>query len=67
VYLVDGAQAATAQLPATGINGCATRELRFAAGQNGGQRFAGAVDRVAIFAGLLSADQIADWPSRAFG
>ncbi|MDT0344110.1 LamG-like jellyroll fold domain-containing protein [Streptomyces litchfieldiae] len=66
VYL-DGQQAATAQVPSTGINGCATRELRFGADQNGGQRFVGAVDRMAVFAGLLSPEEIGDWQNRAFG
>ncbi|TDC70934.1 alpha-L-fucosidase [Streptomyces hainanensis] len=66
VYL-DGREAATAQVPSTGINGCASRELRFGADQNGGQRLVGAVDRMAVIAGLLGPEEIGDWQRRAFG
>lgn len=64
---VDGAVAGTAQVSAEGINGCAVRQLRFAADQGGGQRLTGAVDRAAIFARALAPDEVADWQSRAFG
>ncbi|MGH3384723.1 MAG: glycosyl hydrolase family 95 catalytic domain-containing protein [Nocardioidaceae bacterium] len=63
---VDGAVAGSAQVPADGINGCAHRQLRFAADQGGGQRMTGAVDRAAIFPEALSADAIGSWQSRAF-
>ncbi|PXY27585.1 glycosyl hydrolase family 95 catalytic domain-containing protein [Prauserella muralis] len=64
---VDGERAATARVPDAGINGCATRELRFGADQNGGQRLTGAVDRMAILSRLLSADEVAGWQDRVFG
>ncbi|GAB3463333.1 glycosyl hydrolase family 95 catalytic domain-containing protein [Actinophytocola sediminis] len=66
VYL-DGVAAATARVPDEGINGCATRELRFGADQGGGQRLTGAVDRVAILPVALDATQVADWRAHAFG
>ncbi|MCT2583767.1 glycosyl hydrolase family 95 catalytic domain-containing protein [Actinophytocola gossypii] len=66
VYL-DGAQAATAAVPADGINGCATRELRFGADQGGGQRLTGAVDRATILPVALSAAEIPNWRTHAFG
>jgi alpha-L-fucosidase 2 len=64
---VDGARAGGGQVPDTGITGCATRQLRFAADQDGGQRLTGAVDRAAIFADALSAEEVAGWRTRAFG
>ncbi|PRX49195.1 alpha-L-fucosidase 2 [Prauserella shujinwangii] len=66
VYL-DGARAGTATVPRDGINGCATRELRFGADQNGGQRLTGAVDRTAILPHALDAAEVADWRGHAFG
>ncbi|TYC06638.1 alpha-L-fucosidase [Micromonospora sp. WP24] len=66
VYL-DGRAAGTVKVPDGGIVGCATRELRFAADQDGGQRLTGEVDRVAILPEALPADQISTWQSRAFG
>ncbi|PZG02995.1 glycosyl hydrolase family 95 catalytic domain-containing protein [Micromonospora deserti] len=63
---VDGAVAGSAQVPPDGINGCATRQLRFAADQDGGQRLTGAVDRAAIFAEALAPNEIAGWKARAF-
>lgn len=66
VYL-DGRQAATARVPDDGINGCANRELRFGADQGGGQRLTGAVDRTAILTEALSAEEVPDWRSHAFG
>ena len=66
VYL-DGQQAGTAKVPDGGINGCATRELRFGADQNGGQRLTGEVDRIAILPQALPADQVRTWQARAFG
>jgi alpha-L-fucosidase 2 len=63
----DGNRIGGAQVPDAGINGCATRELRFAADQGGGQRLTGAVDRAAIFADALTAEEVRDWRTRAFG
>jgi alpha-L-fucosidase 2 len=60
---IDGAAAATAQVPPDGINGCATRQLRFGADQNGGQRLTGSADRMLILARALAADQVATWRS----
>jgi alpha-L-fucosidase 2 len=64
---VDGEVAGSGQVPDAGINGCATRQLRFAADQEGGQRLTGAVDRAAIFADALTADEVRTWRTRAFG
>ncbi|WP_326558941.1 glycosyl hydrolase family 95 catalytic domain-containing protein [Micromonospora sp. NBC_01796] len=64
---VDGQVAGTAKVPDGGIIGCATRELRFAADQDGGQRLTGELDRVAIFPTALPADQVVGWQARAFG
>ncbi|WP_235999487.1 glycosyl hydrolase family 95 catalytic domain-containing protein [Qaidamihabitans albus] len=66
VYL-DGERAGTAEVPGDGINGCATRELRFGADQGGGQRLAGAVDRTAILPGALAPEEVPNWRSHAFG
>ncbi|GLW98720.1 glycoside hydrolase N-terminal domain-containing protein [Microtetraspora sp. NBRC 16547] len=63
---VDGARVGGASVPADGIMGCATRPLRFAADQGGGQRLSGAVDRMAIFARALTAAEAATWQSLAF-
>jgi alpha-L-fucosidase 2 len=63
----DGNRIGGAQVPDAGINGCATRELRFAADQGGGQRLTGAVDRAAIFADALTAEEVRTWRTRAFG
>ncbi|MEV4811698.1 glycosyl hydrolase family 95 catalytic domain-containing protein [Micromonospora avicenniae] len=64
---IDGRQAGTAEVPDGGIVGCATRELRFAADQGGGQRLTGEVDRLAILPEALPADAVTTWQSRAFG
>ncbi|ROT29458.1 glycoside hydrolase N-terminal domain-containing protein [Micromonospora sp. HM5-17] len=64
---IDGQQAGTARVPDGGIVGCATRELRFAADQDGGQRLTGEVDRMAILPVALSADQVRGWQARVFG
>jgi alpha-L-fucosidase 2 len=64
---VDGARAGGAQVSADGINGCATRELRFAADQDGGRRLTGALDRVAVLPHALSAEEVGTWRARAFG
>jgi alpha-L-fucosidase 2 len=64
---IDGVRAGGAQVPDAGINGCATRELRFAADQGGGQRLTGAVDRAAIIPDALSESEVPDWRTRAFG
>ncbi|MFG3690812.1 glycoside hydrolase N-terminal domain-containing protein [Micromonospora sp. NPDC047740] len=63
---IDGAVAGSAQVPQDGINGCATRQLRFGADQNGGQRLTGAVDRAAIFPRVLTADEVTRWQAGAF-
>ncbi|MEU8362096.1 glycoside hydrolase N-terminal domain-containing protein [Nonomuraea sp. NPDC048882] len=63
---VDGEPKATAQTSTDGITGCTARPLRFAADQNGGQRLTGAVDRAAILARALSADEVKTWQSLAF-
>ncbi|MBE1489381.1 glycosyl hydrolase family 95 catalytic domain-containing protein [Plantactinospora soyae] len=67
VVYVDGQRAGTAKVPDGGIVGCATRELRFAADQDGGQRLTGEVDRMAILPEALPADQVGTWQARAFG
>ena len=64
VYL-DGAQAASANVPDVGINGCASRKLRFGTDQGGGQRLNGAVDRIAIFPRLLTPGEITGWQELA--
>jgi alpha-L-fucosidase 2 len=64
---IDGNRAGGANVSDEGINGCATRQLRFAVDQDGGQRLTGAVDRAAIFADALSAEEIRNWRTRAFG
>ncbi|MFC0107137.1 glycosyl hydrolase family 95 catalytic domain-containing protein [Kibdelosporangium aridum] len=64
---IDGARVGGATVPDDGINGCATRQLRFAVDQNGGQRLTGAVDRAAIFADALTAAEVSTWRTRAFG
>ncbi|MEV1007575.1 glycoside hydrolase N-terminal domain-containing protein [Streptomyces sp. NPDC049881] len=64
---VDGNETATAQVSDAGINGCANRQLRFGADQDGGQRLTGALDRAAIIAGHLSADEVRNWQTRVFG
>jgi len=63
----DGARLGGGQVPDAGVNGCATRQLRFAADQDGGQRLTGAVDRAAIFADALSETEVRTWRDRAFG
>jgi alpha-L-fucosidase 2 len=64
---IDGTRAGGANVPDAGINACATRQLRFAADQDGGQRLTGALDRAAIFAKALTAAEIPTWRTRAFG
>jgi hypothetical protein len=64
---VDGQVAGTAKVSDGAIIGCATRELRFAADQGGGQRLTGELDRIAIFPQALPADQVVGWQARAFG
>ncbi len=63
---VDGELRATAQTGTDGITGCTARPLRFAADQNGGQRLTGAVDRAAILARALSADEVKTWQTLTF-
>ncbi|MBT2225040.1 glycoside hydrolase N-terminal domain-containing protein [Nonomuraea sp. NEAU-A123] len=63
---VDGEQKASGQATPDGITGCASRSLRFAADQGGGQRLTGAVDRAAIFAKKLAADEVKNWRQLAF-
>lgn len=62
----DGARIGGAKVRADGITGCATRPLRFAADQGGGQRLSGAVDRVAIFARALTPAEVPTWQQLAF-
>jgi alpha-L-fucosidase 2 len=64
---VDGARAGGATVPDGGIVGCATRELRFAANQNGTERLTGEVDRMAIFARALPEADVRRWQTLAFG
>jgi alpha-L-fucosidase 2 len=64
---IDGTRAGGANVPDAGINACASRQLRFAADQGGGQRLTGALDRAAIFARALTAAEIPTWRTRAFG
>jgi alpha-L-fucosidase 2 len=64
---LDGVAAATSTVPDDGINGCATRELRFGADQAGGQRLAGAVDQAAILPEALPASEVPNWRAHAFG
>jgi alpha-L-fucosidase 2 len=64
---VDGARVGGGQVPDDGINACATRQLRFAADQDGGQRLTGAVDRAAILADALTVAEVPTWRTRAFG
>jgi alpha-L-fucosidase 2 len=64
---VDGRLAGGAFVPDGGIVGCATRELRFAANQNGTERLTGEVDRMAIFARALPEEDVRRWQSLAFG
>jgi len=63
----DGTRIGGGQVPDAGVDGCATRQLRFAADQDGGQRLTGAIDRAAIFADALSATEVSTWRTRAFG
>ncbi len=63
----DGTRIGGGQVPDAGVDGCASRQLRFAADQDGGQRLTGAVDRAAIFADALSETEIRTWRDRAFG
>ncbi|MEU7896170.1 glycoside hydrolase N-terminal domain-containing protein [Nonomuraea sp. NPDC049152] len=63
---VDGVRAGGAKVPGDGITGCATRPLRFAADQGGGQRLSGAVDRMAVFARALTAAEAPEWQRLAF-
>ncbi len=66
VVYVDGQRAGGASVPDGGIVGCATRELRFAANQNGSERLTGEVDRIAIFARALPEADVGRWQSLAF-
>ncbi|WP_328814393.1 glycosyl hydrolase family 95 catalytic domain-containing protein [Nonomuraea cypriaca] len=63
---VDGARAGGGTVSADGIVGCATRPLRFAADQGGGQRLTGAVDRMAVWSRALSQSEAASWQTLAF-
>lgn len=64
---VDGEQKATGRTTSDGITGCASRSLRFGADQGGGQRLTGGVDRAAIIAKRLTADEVGKWRELAFG
>ncbi|MBD5785112.1 glycoside hydrolase N-terminal domain-containing protein [Cellulosimicrobium terreum] len=48
------------------INGCQTRPFHVGANQGGGEVQRGAVDRVAVFARALTADEVATWQELAF-
>ncbi|MEQ4721183.1 glycoside hydrolase N-terminal domain-containing protein [Nonomuraea sp. B19D2] len=63
---VDGERRASGQATADGVAGCASRPLRFGADQGGGQRLTGAVDRAAILARSLTADEVKNWRDLAF-
>ncbi|MFD0471240.1 LamG-like jellyroll fold domain-containing protein [Nonomuraea thailandensis] len=63
---VDGERAATGQVTADGITGCTARPLRFGADQGGGQRLTGGVDRAAVLARTLTADEVKTWKDLAF-
>ncbi|NJP94251.1 glycoside hydrolase family 95 protein [Nonomuraea sp. FMUSA5-5] len=63
---VDGERVATGQVTGDGITGCTARPLRFAADQGGGQRLTGGVDRAAILARTLTADEVKNWRDLAF-
>ncbi|MEV0620067.1 glycoside hydrolase N-terminal domain-containing protein [Nonomuraea sp. NPDC050404] len=63
---VDGERKASAQATSDGIAGCAARPLRFGADQGGGQRLTGGVDRAAILARALSAEEVKNWRDLAF-
>jgi alpha-L-fucosidase 2 len=63
---VDGERAATGQVTADGITGCTARPLRFGADQGGGQRLTGGVDRAAVLARTLTADEVKTWQDLAF-
>ncbi|MCK2216936.1 glycoside hydrolase N-terminal domain-containing protein [Actinomadura sp. ATCC 31491] len=63
---VDGERRATAQVTADGIAGCASRPVRFGADQGGGQRLTGGVDRAAILARALTAEEVKTWRDLAF-
>ncbi|WP_347699388.1 glycoside hydrolase N-terminal domain-containing protein [Nonomuraea sp. B12E4] len=63
---VDGEPKATAQATADGIAGCASRPLRFGADQGGGQRLTGGVDRAAVLARALTAEEVRTWRDLAF-
>ncbi|MEV4180808.1 glycoside hydrolase N-terminal domain-containing protein [Streptosporangium canum] len=63
---VDGARIGGGAATAAGIAGCASRPLRFAADQGGGQRLTGAVDRMAILPRALTASEVGTWRDLAF-
>ncbi|MCG5219719.1 glycosyl hydrolase family 95 catalytic domain-containing protein [Streptosporangium soli] len=63
---VDGEQKATGQATSDGITGCTSKPLRFGADQGGGQRLTGSVDRAAIFAKRLTAEEVRNWRELAF-
>ncbi|WP_043622737.1 glycosyl hydrolase family 95 catalytic domain-containing protein [Nonomuraea candida] len=63
---VDGERRATGRVSSDGIAGCATRPLRFGADQNGGQRLTGGVDRAAVLARALTAEEVRTWRDLAF-
>ncbi|WP_187414241.1 glycosyl hydrolase family 95 catalytic domain-containing protein [Nonomuraea sp. PA05] len=63
---VDGERLATGQVTADGITGCTARPLRFGADQGGGQRLTGGVDRAAVLARTLTAEEVRTWKELAF-
>ncbi|MFC4117737.1 glycosyl hydrolase family 95 catalytic domain-containing protein [Nonomuraea zeae] len=64
---VDGERKATGQATSDGITGCTARSLRFGADQGGGQRLTGSVDRAAVIARTLTAEEVKSWRELAFG
>ncbi|MDP4503600.1 LamG-like jellyroll fold domain-containing protein [Nonomuraea turcica] len=63
---VNGERKATGQATSDGITGCTSRPLRFGADQGGGQRLSGGLDRAAIIARTLTADEVKNWRQLAF-
>ncbi|WP_379533611.1 glycosyl hydrolase family 95 catalytic domain-containing protein [Nonomuraea purpurea] len=63
---VDGERKASGQATSDGITGCTARPLRFGADQGGGQRLTGGVDRAAVIARSLTAEEVKNWRELAF-
>ncbi|WP_066368138.1 glycosyl hydrolase family 95 catalytic domain-containing protein [Herbidospora mongoliensis] len=63
---VDGVRAGGGNTGSSGIYGCNTRPLFFAANQGGNERMTGAVDRMAVLPYALPANQVSTWQDIAF-